>query len=189
MLDIFVAEAAVAAVGQHHQIRIGEAGLILDVGLEQHDHAEFAGPLLQDQQQRAARAAAETVAADPVHGAAEVNGDVVPVGELLGDAAIARSIVFFEVVEGRIGEHDAEAEGVVGTIALMDRNLGPRPLLLEQDRGIQTGRSATDDRNLHGSLRRRGTVVIILTLKQFSSKCPSTSIRTHPEVPRTLCAP
>ncbi len=79
---IFVAEAAVDAVGQHHQIGIGKARLVLDVGLEQQGDAELARPLLQDQEQRAARAAAETVAADPVHRAAEMHGDIVPIGEL-----------------------------------------------------------------------------------------------------------
>ena len=158
MLDIFFAKAAVDAVGHHHQIGIGKAGFVVDVGLEQQDDAEFARPLLQDQKQRAARAAAEAVAADPVHRAAKVNGDIVPVGELLGDAAIARGIVFFEIVESGVGEHHAEAEGVVGAVALIDRDLGLRPLLLEQDRRIETGRSATDNRDLHKSLRRRGTV-------------------------------
>ena len=154
VLDIFVAEAAVDAVGQHHQIGIGKARLVLDVGLEQQRDAEFAGPLLQDQEQRAARAAAEAVAADPVHRAAKVHGDVIPIGELLGDAAIARSIVFFEIVQRGVGKHHAEAEGVVGAVALIDRDLGLRPLLFEQDRGIETGRSSADDRDLHESLRR-----------------------------------
>ena len=83
MPDIFVAEAAVDAVGQHHQIGVGKAGLVLDIGLELQGDAEFARPLLQDQKQRAARAAAETVAADPVHRAAEMHRDIVPIGELL----------------------------------------------------------------------------------------------------------
>ena len=84
VLDILFAEAAVDAVGQHHQIGIGEARLVFDVGLEQQRDAEFARPLLQDQEQRAARAAAEAVAADPVHRAAKVHGDIVPIGELAG---------------------------------------------------------------------------------------------------------
>ena len=149
VVDIFVAKAAVDAVGQHHQIGIGKAGLVLDIGLEPQDYAEFARPLLQDQEQRAARAAAEAIAADPVHGAAEMHGDIVPIGELLGDTAIALRIVFLEIVQCGVGKHHAEAEGVVGAVALIDRDLGLRPLLLEQDRGIETGRSAADDRDLH----------------------------------------
>jgi len=33
------------------------------------------------------RAAAEAIAADPMHRAAEVHGDIIPIGELLGDTA------------------------------------------------------------------------------------------------------
>jgi hypothetical protein len=154
VLDIFVAEAAVDAVGQHHQTGIGKTSLVVDIGLEQQRDAEFARPLLQDQQQTAPRAAAESVAADPVHGTTEVHGDIIPVGELLGDAAIARGIVFLEIVEGGIGKHHAKTEGVVGTVALVDRDLGLRPLLFEQDRGVKAGRPTTDDRDLHEGLRR-----------------------------------
>ncbi|MHC2645244.1 hypothetical protein ACVJGB_008112 [Bradyrhizobium liaoningense] len=81
-----------------------------------------------------------------------MHGDVIPVGELLGDAAIARKIVLLEIVECRIREHHAEAEGVVGPIALVHRDVGGRALLLQQDRRIKTRRSATDDRDFHGSL-------------------------------------
>src|SRR5205807_6073220 len=77
------------------------------------------------------------------------HGNIVPIGEFLGDAAIARRIVLFEIVQRGVGEHHAEAEGVVGAVALIDRDLGLRPLLSQQDRGIETGRSAADDRNLH----------------------------------------
>ena len=122
---------------------------VVDIGLEQQRHAEFAGALLQDQQQRPARAAAKAVAADAVHGAAEMHGNVVPIGEFLGDAAVARRIVFLEIVERRVREHHAEAEGVVGAVALIDRDLGLRPLLFQEDRGIETGRSAADNRDLH----------------------------------------
>ncbi len=150
MRDVFVAEAAVDAVGQHHQIGVGEAGLILDVGLEYQGDAEFARPLLQDQEQLAARAAAKSVAADPVHRAAEMHGNIIPIGKFLGDAAIALRIVFLEIVERGIGEHHAEAESVVGAVALVHGDLGFRTLLLEQDRRIKPGRSTTDDRDLHG---------------------------------------
>ena len=47
--------------------------------------------------------------------------------------------------------------GVAANIAFGLGYLGLRPLLLEQDRRIQTGRSAADDRDLHGRLRRKAT--------------------------------
>ena len=151
------AEAAVDAVGQHHEVGVGEAADFIDLGFEHQVNAEFARALLQDGQQHAPRAAAKPVAADAMHGAAEMHGDVVPISEFLGDAAIARRIVFLEIVQGGVGKHHAEAEGVVGAVALVDRDVGLRPLLLQQDRGIKAGRSAADDRDLHGRLRRKAT--------------------------------
>src|SRR6478609_2069221 len=107
-----------------------------------------------------------------MHGAAEVHGNVVPVGEFLGDTAIARRIVFLEIVERRIGEDHAEAEGVVGAVALMDRDLGLRPLLFQEDRGIETGRSAADYRHLHQRLRNRlsDKSEITLSLNNFGAR-------------------
>src|SRR5882724_3764119 len=170
VLDISVAEAAVDAVGQHHEIGIGKAGLVLDVGFEHQGDAEFARPLLQDQKQLATRAAAEAIAADPVHRAAKVHGDIIPIGKLLGNAAIARGIVFLEIVQRGIGKHHAKAEGVVGAVTLIHRDLGVWPLFFKQDRSVETGRSATDDRDLHESLRRSGTIRIVLNLKHFVGK-------------------
>ena len=182
MIDILVAEAAVDAVGQHDQIGIGEAAFVVDIGFELERHAEFAGALLQDQEQHAARAAAKAVAADPMHGAAEVHGDVVPIGEFLGDAAVARRIVLLEIVERCIGEHHAEAEGVVGAVALMDRDLGLRPLLFQEDRGIETGRSAADYRHLHQRLRSRlsGQVRNYFKPKTIFGQALCHTFRPHP---------
>ncbi len=151
--DVFLAEAAVDAVGENDEIGIGKARFVVDLDLELQTNAELAGALLQDQQQLAPRTAAKAVAADTMHRAAEVHGNVIPIGEFLGDAAIAGRIVFFEIVQRGVGKHHAEAEGVVGAITLIDRDLGLRPLLPEQDRGVKAGRATTDDRDLHARLR------------------------------------
>src|SRR5262249_40624437 len=146
-----------------------ETRLVVDLGLEMQGHAKLACPLLQDQKQLASRAAAESVAADPMHGAAEVHGDIVPIREFLGDAAIAWRIVCLEIVERRVGEHHAETESVIGAVALIDRDVGVGPLLPEQDRGIEAGRSTTDDRDLHEGLLARAeedrSMRIILNIK------------------------
>ena len=120
-----------------------------DLGAEHEPDAEVAGSLLQDQEQRAPGAAAEAVAADAVDRAPEVDRDVVPVGEFLGDAPVAREIVLLEIVQRGVGEHDAEAEGVVGLVALMDGDVVARIGLLHQDREVEPGRPATDHRDLH----------------------------------------
>jgi hypothetical protein len=47
---------------------------------------------------------------------------------------------------------------------------GLRPLLLEQDRGIETGRPTADDRDLHGKPPDRSDMRIILSLKDLPGK-------------------
>ncbi len=188
MLDVFVTKTAVDAVSQHHQVGVGKAGLVIDVGFEQQVDAEFARPLLQDQQQLAARAAAKTVAADPVHAAAEVHGDIVPIGEFLGDAAVARGVVLFEIIQRRIRKHHAEAKGVVGAVALIDRDLGLRPLLFQQDRGVETRRSTPDDRDLHGKppAPRNHFADYFKPKAIFRQGRTYLQILRHPEEPRIL---
>jgi hypothetical protein len=111
MLLPALAHRAVDAVGaddqvglaRHHVDRPG-FGLVIDID------AQFGGALLQDRQQRQAAQAGKTVPAGAHHMPLVVDMDVVPVGEVRGNRA----------VRGLVGEHDAEAEGVVGPIALGD---------------------------------------------------------------------
>ena len=76
--------------------------------------------VLQQHQQGAAGAAAEAVAADAVGGALVADLDVLPVGELAGDRLEARAVVALEGFQGLVAEHDAEAERIVGAVALVD---------------------------------------------------------------------
>jgi S-adenosylmethionine synthetase len=118
-LDIFVTEVAVDAISQHDQIVVASANVDSSVILdfEQQMDAEFAGAVLQDQhQQRAARTAAEAVAA---------------VGRLEG-------------VERLVGEDHAEAKRVIGLVALVQRDIPMRPGLLGQDGEEQARRPAAD---------------------------------------------
>src|SRR5205807_2143168 len=117
-------------------------------------HPEGAGALVEQAQQGAARAAAKTVAADPVHGAAEVDLDVIPIGEIVDDRLVALAVVGLEVLERLVGEHYPEAEGVVRPVALVDRDALLRPGLLHQDCEVEAGRAAADHVDLHGRLAR-----------------------------------
>ena len=146
------ADARVDAVGRDDQIGVAVRGRI-DLGLELHLDAERAGALLQQPQQGHARAAAEAVAADAVHRALEMDLDVVPVGEVVGDRAVALAVVFLERLERLVGEHDAEAERVVRPVALVDGELHLRPGLLRQDREIEPGRAAADHVDFHDAPR------------------------------------
>lgn len=59
MVDVFLAEAAVDAVGDENEIGIGKTGLVVDVHLEMQDDAKLASALLKDQKQLASRTAAK----------------------------------------------------------------------------------------------------------------------------------
>ena len=170
MIGVMLAEAAVAAVGNDDQVGVRKVGRLVDLGLELQLDAELRSPLLQKQQQRPSRAPAEAVATDAVHAVLEVDRDVVPIGEVANDVLIALRIVFCEIVEGFVGKHHAEAEGVVGTIALEHGDLRVRTLLLEQDREVEARRPAADDRDLHATLRHgfNHMAPIILSLKYLA---------------------
>src|SRR5580704_6885832 len=75
--------------------------------------------------------------------------DVVPIGEMANDGAIALAVVGLEGVERLVGEHDAEAESIVGPVALEHGDARLRPGLLREDREIEAGRTAADDVNFH----------------------------------------
>src|SRR5262249_175588 len=111
--------------------------------------AEGARAPAQNLQQRAARASAEAVASDAVRRPAEMDFDVVPIGEVADNGAIALAVVSLEGVERLVGEHDPEAEGVVRPVALEHGDARLRPSLLREDREVEAGRAAADDVNLH----------------------------------------
>src|SRR5262245_42421610 len=150
-----LAEVGIDAIRDHHEIGIANGGierrdfaLVLDLD------AQRAGAPPQDLQQRRARAAAKPVASDAVRGAAEMDLDVVPIGEVADDRAVALAVVGLEGVERLVREHDPEAEGIVGPVALEHGDARPRPRLLHQNREIEAGRAAADHMNLHARLYR-----------------------------------
>jgi len=88
-------------------------------------------------------AAAKAVAADPMHRSLEVNGNVVPIGKLFGDAPIARRIVLFEIVQRRIGKNTPKPKVSSARLRSYTVDLRVRALLPQKDRRIQAGGSAT----------------------------------------------
>ncbi len=77
--------------------------------------------------------------------------DVVPIGEVPDDGAVAVAVIGLEGIEGLVREHHAEAEGVVRPVALEYGDAGRRPRLLDQNGEVEPGRTAADDVNLHGA--------------------------------------
>jgi hypothetical protein len=126
VLDESLAHGAVDAVGRHDQIARRQVGQRAHVRFEVQPHPERPGALLHQQQKLPARAAAESVAADALDVALAMDLDVVPIGEGGGELGVALLVVGLEGVERLVGEHHAEAEGVVGAVALVDVDLGLR---------------------------------------------------------------
>src|SRR5262245_23555864 len=150
-----LAEVGIDAVRDHHEIGVANGGIERrDFALVLDPDAERAGAPPQDLQQRRARAAAKAVAADAVRRAAEMDLDVVPIGKVADDGAVALAVVGLEGVERLVREYDPEAEGIVGPVALEHGDARPRPGLLHQDREIEAGRAAADHVNLHARLYR-----------------------------------
>ena len=55
--------------------------------------------------------------------------DVVPAGELALHLLVDDRVGVLDAAQGLVGEHDAEAEGVVGRVPLPDGDLGVRQQL------------------------------------------------------------
>jgi hypothetical protein len=102
--------------------------------------------------------------------------DVIPIGEVADDCATALVVVSLEGVERLVREHHAEAEGVVGPVALEHGDARLRPSLFHEDGEVEPGRAAADHMNLHRRLcrfRRPYAMFwppIILSLKYLSGK-------------------
>ena len=76
----------------------------------------------------------------PVH-----DVDVVPPDELGAQSPVDGRVGVFDPAEGLVREHDAEAEGVVGGVALPQRDLAVGTEPLEQGRGVEPAGAAADD--------------------------------------------
>ncbi len=84
---------------------------------------------------------------DPLSGVAHLHR--VPHDPLAADRLEAGLIGRLQPAEGRRTEDHAEAEGVIGGVALKHRDVTRRIRRLQQDRGIQPTWSSAYDRDLH----------------------------------------
>src|SRR6185295_1361536 len=117
-------------------------------------------------EQRDARAAAEAVAARAHHLPFVDHVDVAPVGEAPADALVGDQVVGLERIERLVGEHHAEAEGVVGPVALVDRYLPARPGFLREQREIESAGTSSDDAHFHG-------ITAVASISSFASRSTS----------------
>src|SRR5262245_15339814 len=99
-----------------------------------------------------------------------MNLDVVPIGEVADDGAVAVAVVGLEGVERLVGEHHAEAEGVVRAVAFEHGDAGRRPRLLQQDREIETGRAGANYMDVHARLPAEKPPRVWASRHYFKSK-------------------
>jgi hypothetical protein len=115
--------------------------------------AELATAVLEDLEQPAPAHRGEAVAAAGDDLAVDVHVDVVPDRELPLHPLIDRRIRVLDAAQRLVAEDDAEAEGVVGGVALPDRDLvvlpGGRRQLLGERREVEPSRTPTDHRDPH----------------------------------------
>src|SRR5262249_48911384 len=108
-------------------------------------------PLLQQEEQLLAADAAEAVAGGDRLGALEVDGDVVPIGEMGAHRFGALRVVRGEIGERFVGQDHAPAEGVVRPVALDDGDLMRRIAQFHGNREIEPGRPAAEACDSHGA--------------------------------------
>lgn len=146
------AGGAVHPVGGDDQVVVGgELGGGRGGGAEAEVDAEAGAALVQDLQEPSAAEGGEAVAAGGVGPAPVDDVDRVPADELAAERPVHLGVGVLDGAEGLVGEDDAEAEGVVGGVALEDRDRAVRVEPFEEGRGVEAARAAADDRDpAHG---------------------------------------
>src|SRR5688500_19055172 len=119
--------------GQLIQFRLAYIVFELDVD------AQRKRALLQQAEQLLARDTAEAVTTRGNRAATEMNIDVIPMREAVGDLLVSERISGGQIFQRRIRKHYAPAERVERTVALVDRELVLGIVFLEQDRKIEAG--------------------------------------------------
>ena len=154
-VGVLRADCELSAVGGEHQVvRRPQLVGVGRLGAEVDGHAQLGDALLQDLQQLLARHRREALAADGerVALAAAVGQrdvDVGPAGEAALHPLVHDAVGALDAAEGLVGEDDAEAEGVVGGVALPDGDLVGRVERLHQRGEVEPARAAADDRDPH----------------------------------------
>ena len=110
---------------------------------------ELSRARLQDLEQCLALEPAEAVTGRPQDLALDVNLDVVPAREPRGDLRVGLRIGRCEIAERRVAEHDAEAERLGRTVALVHHDLVLGRCALDEDAEVEPGGSTADARELH----------------------------------------
>jgi hypothetical protein len=137
-------DGAVDPVGGEDQVGGRVRGEVAHLGLELELHAEAGTPALQDVEEQLPRHPGEAVAGGGHHRPADVDVDVVPVREGPHDLVVRLGVCLGEALEGRVGEHHAETERVVGPVPLDDGDVVGGVGLLHERGEVEPGRTPAD---------------------------------------------
>ena len=101
----------------------------------------------------------------------------VPAREGVRDLEVGLGVGVAQRPERLLAEDDAEAEGRVGRVALEDADVGGAVELAQENREVQPGRAAADDRDVHASTScSRSSCSMSATVgKRTSSSQPASS--------------
>ena len=149
VLGVERAHRAVHAVGRQDQVGVGVRREVGDLDLELELHAEVRATPLQEVEERLPGHPREAVPGRGHDRAAVVDLDVVPVGERADDLLVGLAVGLRESLEGRVGEHHAESEGVVRAVPLEDGDVVLGVGLLHERGEVESRRPAADADDLH----------------------------------------
>ena len=152
------ADHRVGSVGAHHQVGGGHRSQVTYLGGEAKVHAQLRSPVGEDLQEPATAGGSEAVTSGEDPPTREVTDfDLPPLLEALGEGDVGGLVGFAEVVEGLVGEHHPEPEGVVGEVSLEDGDVEIGSALFEEDGEVEARRTsshadqATDRCLCHGA--------------------------------------
>src|SRR5215470_1592090 len=145
----------IRAVRADDQVIIGgQRGRARSLSSEVHPHGERLAALAQDMQQPLPADRGETVAAARDHLFLVVHVDVVPARELALHGGEDLRVGVLDPAERLVGEHDAEAEGVVSRVLLPDSDLVGGSQLFGERGEVQAARAAANYRDPHARFLR-----------------------------------
>ena len=161
---------AEAVGGEDQVVRRPQLVGVGRLGAVVHGDAQLGDPLLEDLQQLLARHRGEALAADGERvrgpcGVGERHVDVGPAGEALLHPLVHHPVGALDAPEGLVGEDHAEAERVVGGVALPDGDVVGGVEALHEGGEVEASGPAARDRDPHADPSGRSASIIWRSLK------------------------